>query len=412
MKKILIFSIPPINKNSNNTFELLFKNLKGQLDLSFLCCRDGKNDSDVFKKIYRLSEKKAYKSIFNSKIDVFEKLGTDNVDDELEIYSNNKHFHNIKRIGRDLLWGLSKWKKSSLYSFLKRENFDYIVAPNESSHYYLNILNYICKKTKAKLILYTWDDNFTFKQRQISPLFFFYRLVTRIKLLTISKKYAYKHLSISKKTKDEADAFFESNSIIIKKSISDVLPCKKKVNNETVRMIYAGNLLNGRDKTLCKLASLLNKCSFSDNIVIDVYTKNVSKNIKRIVQNNHNIRIHDSIDHCHLIREESSSNIGLMLESLSWTKSRISRLSISTKFTDYISAELPILAIMDTNSATSLEIQQNQLGLVAYTKKEIISALHKIINKENLKLYEAGIHRYKQDNLPNKQDSIVNQLFE
>ena len=104
MSKILVFSIPPIHKDNNNTFENIFKSICGDHELYFLCCRDGNNKSDVFDKKYALSEIKAIKSITDKTIDVFQISQEENKKTELNIYKKNHHFHNLKRIARDSLF--------------------------------------------------------------------------------------------------------------------------------------------------------------------------------------------------------------------------------------------------------------------------------------------------------------------
>ena len=408
MSKILVFSIPPINKDSNNTFELLFKNINKKHKLYFLSCRDGTNNSDTFKEIYTLSENKAIKSIFKRKIDIFAKTNPYQVSDELKIYKKNNHFHNIKRIIRDCLWALSNWKKSSLKTFLTDESFDYIVAPSEGYHYYLRVLKYICNVSKAKLILYTWDDNFTFKQGQLSPLFFFYRIKTRHLLKNISKKYLFKTISISNKTKAEADQFFKSDSVLVKKTIPF---CKfKKLNNKEIKIIYAGNLLNGREKSLLKIAQAIQDESFN-NIRLNIFTDNIGKKTQKKLAKLKNVYIHNAISHDELIKEENNSDIGLMLESLSFGKKKISRLSISTKFTDYIGSNLPIFAIMDDKSATAEEIQNNCLGYVVSNKSQIENMLKTMINAFLMNKFKESISNYKNKYTSEKQDLIINQLF-
>lgn len=410
MSKILVFSIPPINKNSNNTFEHLFKNIKDKHELVFLNCRDGSSDSDTFKELYTLSEKLAFQSIFNRKIDVFRKVITTSSTAELIIYKKkNNHFKTLKRIIRDFLWSLSKWKKSSLSSFLKDQSFDYIVAPSEGYHYYLKILKYICTKTKAKLIFYTWDDNFTFKQEQLSPLFFFYRLKTRSQLKSISKHFVYKHISISEKTKHEVDRFFKTNSIIIKKTIPD-LPVSRLATND-INIIYAGNLLNGRDRTLLKTAKLIQN-NTNHKFILKIYSNIANKKIKRKLTTYKNVFVFEPISYKKLLVEESQSNIGLLLESLSFSQRKISRLSISTKFIDYVAASLPILAIIDNESATAFEIKNNNLGYVASNKIDILKALNCLENKSFMAQLEQSISFYKENNNHKKQNQLIDYLFE
>lgn len=409
MSKILVFSIPPVNKNINNTFELLFNGIKKRHKLYFLSCRDGVNYSDVFNEIYTLSEKLALRSILKRKTDVFQKTHSSESTTELTFYKNNNHFHNIKRIVRDILWSLSAWKKSSLKTFLKNENFDYIVAPSEGYHYYLHILKYICEETNSKLILYTWDDNFTFRQRQLSPLFFLYRIVTRMLLKKIARRYTYKTLSISDKTKQEVDRFLHKDSIIIKKTVPDIKAGNPFQNND-IRIIYGGNLLNGRDKSLLKIAKSIQKDSYKA-IKLDVYTDGLNRKSIKKLSKFKNVFLHDVISHKELLKEEANSSIGLMLESLSFTKRKISRLSISTKFTDYIGAELPILAIIDNDSATASEIIKNNLGYVISKQSEIEKALDTIISVYKMGKYQKSITEYKEKYASKNQDQLIEQLF-
>lgn len=409
MSKILILSIPPTNKNGSNTYEMIFHTISKKYKLTFLCCRDGENNSDTFEHIYTLSERKAIKSLFNRKIDVFEKTNNlSSTNNQLSLYKKNNHFHNIKRIARDIIWSLSNWKKSSLKRFLLEEKFDYIVASTEGYHYFLRILNYICKISNARLILYTWDDNFSYKQQQISPLFYIYRFVTRKLLRKISKKYLYKSISISEKTKIESDKFLNTKSLIIKKPIHQ-LESKNK-SNKIIKLIYAGNLLNGRDKTILRIAKILQDKQFGGT-ELHIYS-NFSNKFKSKLLSYNNVFINKPVNHAKLLDKELVSDIGLMIESLSFTKRKISRLSLSTKFSDYINTNLPILAIIDDKSATAYEINNNDLGLVISNKKDIKNGLLKMIERCRNGQYEDIINQYALNNDIEKQKKEIEKLFQ
>lgn len=393
--KILVFTIPPVNKNSSNTYEILFKNCVDTFDFYSLSCRDGQSNSDTFIKTYRLSERKAYKSVFKRNVDVFEEVMNNKADDNtLNVYKSNRGFHNIKRIARDILWSLSTYKKSSLNSFLEESNFDLIVASSEASHYYLRILKYICKKTNAKLILYTWDDNFTYKQQQISLLFYIYRHKTRQLLRSISKKYLTATFSNTEKTKEESDKFFNSDSYIVKKSYSYDSTNTKTNDKNKINIIYAGNLLNGRDKEIYRLAKVLED-PLLNNMELNIYTNSNNNKLINKFQNFSNTKIHPTIPHSELIKIQANADIGLIIESLKYRKRKISRLSLSTKFTDYIASSLPMLAIIDKESATAREINNNHIGVVVDQTKDFKKALLKLSNESNLNYLKNNVNDYK-----------------
>lgn len=386
MKKILVLSIPPVNIDSNNTFEQLFSALKNKYELYFVFCKDGNVKTSTFKdNVYNLSEKAAIKSIANRHIDCFRK-SSENGNKEADFYQKKIIFRNFLRFIRDILWKLSNWKKSSFKEFLISQKFDYIVAPSEASHYFLNILEFAVKTSGAKLIFYNWDDNITYKQNQISPLFYLYRFITRKKLKLLNK-YAFKHLSISDFTKFDVDLFFKCDSTVIQKLIylnENKLLDNKNVGNSTLKIIYAGNLLNGREKTIINVAKTLQKPPFINNYEMNIYSDNTS--IKKISNkiNYKNIHIYKTISHDNLIKEEANSSIALLCEGMSFRKRKISRLSVSTKFIDYISAGTAIIAYNDKLSATSYIISKEKIGYICESTKELSNILNAVLLNRNI----------------------------
>jgi hypothetical protein len=400
MKKILFLNIPPVDINSNNTFELLFRNFfleNKDYEGFYVSCRDGNNQTKTFSHVYCLSERRTFHSIFHPHVDCFSECGLAANTPKKSIYGKKLFFRNMGRFARDIIWSISHWKKSSFSNFLKSNDFSYVVASSEGSLYYLDILSFVLKNSNAKLVLFHWDDNFSFKQCQLSPLFYLYRIFLRSKFRKI-RSFIYRSFAITLKTKSEADGFFHSNSIVINKTPLFINCHPVSLPQPPLKMVFGGNLQNGRDKEIIRLAKIINNKYLYNKIQLFIYSDSLTKNDLKRLSALKNVQTSKSIPYSSLIQVEMGCDISLLVESLEWNKAEISRLSFSTKVTDYLGVGNCILSIAKKNTATSEYLLKNNFGYVASSGQELSKLLRSFCdNPQLIRRVSENIRRVQKD---------------
>jgi hypothetical protein len=176
-------------------------------------------------------------------------------------------------MARELAWKFGKWKTKELNEFLDDFKPDIILHSMEGYIHLNRIIEYAIKRTGAKAIGYVWDDNFTYKQSSKIG-YKIYRYFQRKSLKKLARR-TESFFAISPKTKREADEFFGIDSTIITKPLN-VIPKAHNYENQTypIKILYTGNLLTGRDKSLKKLVDAIATIpSGSQKFQIEVYTQ-------------------------------------------------------------------------------------------------------------------------------------------
>ena len=80
---------------------------------------------------------------------------------------------------QELMWKLSNWNNESLKRFILDFNPDIIFAPCYANHRMLRLTRYCAELTGKPVISYISDDNYSFKQFRISPIYWINRIVLR-----------------------------------------------------------------------------------------------------------------------------------------------------------------------------------------------------------------------------------------
>ena len=262
---ILIFTVTSWNsKVGANTWETLLSQYENT-NIANICIRDEIPDSDICSRYFAISESKILKSVLNRKV----KTGRDIMEREATVNSNeivlehNQRYAKYKQkrlhsmlLAREIIWKVGKWKTNELNAFLDDFKPDIILYSMEGYIHLNRIVEYAIKRTNAKAIGYIWDDNFTYKQsKEIG--YKIYRYFQRKSLKKLAKK-TDAFFAITPKTKKEADAFFGIDCAVLSKPLNAAPTAESYESMRTpLKMLYTGNLLIGRDKTLEKISLAL-----------------------------------------------------------------------------------------------------------------------------------------------------------
>lgn len=424
--KILIFTVTSWNsKVGANTWETLVSNY-GKEQLASIFLRDETPDSNVCSRYFCISENQILRSIIKRKTktgkEVFRSSEGENEEsDDLAIH--NERYRRMKKkrrysmlLARELLWKIGRWKTKELDDFLDDFKPDIILHSMEGYIHLNRIVRYAIRRTGARAIGYIWDDNFTYKQsRKLG--YKMYRFFQRRSLKKLARDTA-AFFAITPKTKEEADKFFKINSTVISKPlVLDPIADKYEGVGFPLKMLYTGNLLIGRDKTLVEISSALNEFNSDEvRLTLDVFTQTALEDgIKESIESEF-CRLHSPIGQSEVIKKQQEADVLLFLEDMS-DRNLTARLSFSTKITDYFSAGKCILAVGNPDLAPMQYFTDTDSALVAHDREQIRVALSTLLNTSELERYagnavNCGIKNHNSKKITRIFDEAIRQVYE
>ncbi len=407
--KILVMTVPSWNsKVGANSWASLLEGY-GSEDVANICIREEVPDSEVCSRYFCISENRIIKSVFKRNINTGYEITSNITASDKDINEHNQRYINMKKrrrysmlLARELVWKFGKWKTKELDEFLDSFKPDIILHSMEGYIHLNRIIQYAIKRTGAKAIGYIWDDNFTYKQHDDFG-YKFYRFFQRKslkKLASLTQAF----FAITPKTKAEADEFFGINSVLLTKPLNSIPKVSDGKPNTPLRMLYTGNLLIGRDKSLEKVSKGLTEINKNGvKIVLDVYTNTYIDDEKQNQICSPFCKIHEAISQAEVLKLQKQADILLFLEDIDGKDAKVARLSFSTKITDYLSSGKCIFAVGNGDIAPMQYFKDNNCALIAMNEEEIIKALQSL-NDDTIHFYaensvKCGLENHNQEKI-------------
>ena len=427
--KILISTVDCWNdKIGANTMSSLFAGYDVEKIANIYIRADVPN-SKVCKKYFQISENKVMKSIFKRNTitgRVF--LGKDdNLDDQViknkekekSVYKFFKKYRLwVFLFAREFIWKVGKWKSSQLKEFIDDFDHDILFFPVEGYIHFNRLNEYLIKKSKKKAICFIWDDVFTYKpSKNIGFLIHRYFCRRSIKQLINNCDVVF---AITPKAKKEIDKEFNIESILLTKPINyNNNKYYQYSISKPIQMIYTGNLLIDRDKTLIKLVDAIKKINSENTIIqFNIYTPT---NLSEYSYNRLNIdgssRVNEAINQDQVFEMQKQADILVFAEALEGKNKYSARLSFSTKLTDYFATSKCIFAIGPKDIAPIEYLIENDCAVVATNEKEIYEKLKQIVENESLmnkygyNSYNIGYKKHNEVDIKNKLYQVIDSVY-
>ncbi len=427
--KILMCTVDSwITSNASSTsFTLseLFKDYKPE-NLAALYIREEAADNPVCSRYFRISEQKVLKSLFKkglvTGVEIQPSVASLNTDNEsmqankamYAKYGKKRNFFAL--MARELVWLFGHWKSKELVKFLDDFSPDVVVFGIESYLHFNRINRFIVKHTGAKAIGYLWDDHISYyTSGGLSKKI--HRFLQRISVKRTAK-YCNKIFSITPKTKQEVDEFLGVDSVIMTKPIAKFVKTWTPYTlGEHINILYTGNLQIGRTDTLKLLGKALKKVnSDGERINVDVYTMTVLDE-QTIREFGPYIHLHEPVTQAEVMQLQNEADILLFIEDLSEKHRYDSRLSFSTKLTDYFTSGKCILAIATPDVASMEYLKNENVALCASTEEDIENTLLNILENPEVviqygeKAFECGMKNHSREKLVGTVEKIVKELM-
>lgn len=390
--------------------------------LANLYIREETPNSVVCRRYFRISESRILRSVLNRKLATGKELrGEDLVPDESDRAAQQDTAARYERhrrrrswillYAREILWLLGRWKTHELNAFLDDFKPEVVLFGMEGYIHFNRINRYIVRRTGARAIGYFYDDNFTYKQKPWSIGYRVYRFFQRRDLrMTVSHCDAF--FAISPKTKAECDQVFGIESVLLTKPVDgEGRPWMLYAPASPIQMLYTGNLLYGRLRTLHLLSDALCRVNESGpRIEIDVYsTTSLADQETRSLPES--VRIHSAIPQGEVLELQRRADVLVFMEDLSGPDSRMARLSFSTKLTDYFAAGRAILAIGDSRTAPIEYLRSEDAALCVSSPEELLDQLRRLVEEPGL-VAEYGRRAHECGQLKHAASTIRARLYD
>ena len=388
--RILIFTVASWNsKVGSNTWATLVDGYPAE-NLANICIRDDYPDSSVCSRYFVISENRIIKSLLNRKIKTGYEVCKDKTNNQ-DLQEHKERYARMSRkrgksmlLAREAVWKLGKWKTPELDAFLDDFKPDIILHSMEGYIHLNRVVQYAIARTKARVIGYIWDDNFTYKQSS-GIGFYFYRFLQRRSLKHLAAR-TNDFFAISEKTKTEADSFFGIDSTVLTKPLISVPACENTSISYPIHMLYTGKLIIGRDRTVRKIADAIEEVNNrqGNHLFLDVYTNTVLDNEVLASIENKWCKIHPPIPQSEVYALQRKADILLFVEALDGPNSKTARLSFSTKITDYLSTGKCIFAVGNQDTAPISYFLSTKAALVAYEEDMIRLMIAQMVENPSL----------------------------
>ncbi len=395
--------------DDGNSFGSTFSNILSFLpakDIANIYCRDGMPVTNHCGRFLRLGEHDLL-SYITKGIDFpeIESLQS-NIEKNQQPEKNNRLKNFIKSRRwiiffwmREFLWGLTHWKKSdSLHKFVESFGPDIILLPTYSFSYINKLALYIAETYHLPMVSYVSDDEYSLHQFSFSPLYWLNRFYQR--------KWIKKGIDrsdilfvISEIQKEEYTKYFGNKCEILTKSLdfSNISTTSVCTFKRPIKILFVGNIGNGRWKSLLLLAKYIEKANVQGDIFsMDVYSGTpLTTEMKKIFTYS-NCEFKGFVKPADLHQIVATADILLHVESFGYKERLQVHQSFSTKIVDYLHYRKCIMAIGPKDVASIDFLNRNNAALLATSDEQIEEILNTIRMHPNVVLeyqmhaWEAG----------------------
>lgn len=389
--RILIISDEVWNDemHSNNILTSWFQDFKA--DFMNIYCSPGVPENDICDTYIQYTDKMILRGFLTRSVGNKFILSEFKETGEMEIQTFNKvRYRRIKKIMneplrliRDLIWKYTRYDKTFLSNAINEFSPDMIFSARKSTLKILRIEKEVRKISKVPFVAFTGDSEYNLQQFRLSISFWIRRFMIRSSMRHNVKFYSSYYTFSEDQSIYYRKVFGRNIFHVLRKigytSVSDKLYSKQS----ELKFLYAGKLYSNRWKTLELLADILHNYNneAETNFLLNIYTANdISRRIKKRLGKYNSVRLHDKISSKELEDEYLKNDVILHVESMDIRNKFATKYSFSTKIMDCLGSNCALFVISWIKHTGFIYTKQNNIGLHASNKKEIIDVISKLLN--------------------------------
>ena len=411
---ILVLSSTPWS--NDNSFGLSYSNIfDGIDDLRFasVYCNPGQPDNPFDMVCFQITFETLVKNLKKPNVTTGRVIIPDKSDATQRNAKEQNVFDTARKLRwqvlfwiRDFIWKIGRWNSPEFREFLDDFKPDLIFQPVYFSSYLSDIALFIKKYTGAPMVGYISDDNYTLRQFRFSPLYWIDRLYKRRKVKKVIENCDILYV-ISQIQKEEYEKIFTPPCKILTKCADFCEPAPEwTVPEGKIKMLYTGNLGQGRWKSLALISDAVEKLNAEgQKIELDIYSATpLTKKMKNsLSKNGSNIHPPVSFETVQTLQRET--DVLVHIEGLSLKSRMAVHQSFSTKLVDYFQLGKCIFAVGKDDEASIKHLIDNGAAVVARSTHEVYEKLKNLCeNRERIahygkKAYECGTKHHSKEEM-------------
>lgn len=388
LPKVLVIASTPFSKTKNNGktlssfFETYDRTLIAQFSYS-----GGDFNSDICDNYYFFTKEDVLRGNKGAAYKSAGILMKENIMESGKKKSFIKRFFHVFSQARNpiALWIKDRiWKKadySKALDWIDQFDPDVVFFQGFSMAYGYDFALNVCKRNNIPLILELTDD-YTYR---LYPLSIIEKINHKryMNVFTEAITLASKTIVISDLMKEEYESRFGGDMDVMMNAVNTKnfnYDCERTPND----YVYAGNLLLNRWKVLRNLGKAL--LQINQKATLNIYTpdvppKHILKSLSKVSSIRYGGRLTKDELECRLKKCEYVVHV----EAFDKKNRKITRLSMSTKISEYVACGAKILAIGPSDVASMKCISDNNLGIWVYNPsvKRIAERLNREITVED-----------------------------
>lgn len=399
MRILILSNYPWKNDNSfGNTYSSIFGDIPNT-EIAHIYMFDGMPDrvSNV-KCYYQILEKDVMRSIIKGGNPVgkeilvkheFTPCDKDSLKDakSKSVYGKlltfgKKHHWGVLFLARELAWKFGNVNYRGLMNFVNDFNPDIFFLPYSNVYYTNRIALYVKQHLNVPMVVEMAMDHYSMKRLSWNPLFWIDRLGKR-KMIRKLAKQSEMFFAISKKLRDELETSLNVPCRILYKTPNKRRSLQEyKPKSEPIKFLFTGNIYSNRWKSLALLAQELQRQNFGH---LDIYTASpITSKIDKALNISGYSAVHPPISQDEVIRLQNEADILVHAEAFDEYNKSLVRCAISTKIMDYLSVGRCILAIGPSDISSIEYLVDNNVAIVADSKKRLSEQIAEIKKSRSL----------------------------
>ena len=388
LPKVLVIASTPFSKTKNNGktlssfFETYDRTLIAQFSYS-----GGDFNSDICDNYYFFTKEDVLRGNKGAAYKSAGILMKENIMESGKKKSFIKRFFHVFSQARNpiALWIKDRiWKKadySKALDWIDQFDPDVVFFQGFSMAYGYDFALNVCKRNNIPLILELTDD-YTYRLYPLSII----EIINHKRYMNVFTEaitLASKTIVISDLMKEEYESRFGGDMDVMMNAVNTKnfnYDCERTPND----YVYAGNLLLNRWKVLRNLGKAL--LQINQKATLNIYTpdvppKHILKSLSKVSSIRYGGRLTKDELECRLKKCEYVVHV----EAFDKKNRKITRLSMSTKISEYVACGAKILAIGPSDVASMKCISDNNLGIWIYNPsvKKITERLNREITVED-----------------------------
>ena len=313
--------------------------------------------------------------------------------------------YGVTMLLRDALWKMGRIDYDALKKFVEDFNPDVVFCPSMITPRMMMVEKMVSKMTKAPFVGFTADDEASFHQYRLSPLYWIRRLYIHNSFARHIKEF-YKHYWTfsDEQAKEYTREYGVPASTLYK---CGDFPCtlgEKEIGNP-IKLVYAGRLYCNRWKTLGEIGKALREINRNGTrMVMDVYTvEQPTAEQKAALCPENSVYLHSKVTPSELKKIYEQADIALHVESFDKKYRLETRVSFSTKIIDLMASTCAILAICWNRHAGYQYLKAKDAAFCIDNYHDILPLLQRIADNPGLireytrKAYNCGVENHRRE---------------